>query len=382
MRNGTLTLSHDAWFLRVYVGTATRKDKAGKVIRDSKTGRPKRFAVQRAFRLGHKSEFMNKGEVRRKADEKMLQLRKAGSKGASSIGLDLFLRFWYLGVAKEQVRPSTYREYKGMYERYIRGREEAQHRLWEYDTAKCQQLLQGIADDHQLSKTSLQHIKHFLSGAFRTAALAGLREGNPVTLTKIPRNTAPANKPIAYDLATVQRVLRRLRSDKQAVAAVSIAAFAGLRLSEIAGLQWDDYGADELTVRRTRVNGVEGLPKSEASGAAVPVVPPLALALNRYRKAANGNSRMFDCDLVALGRRRVSKAFRAAKAEWHGWHCFRRGLASTLFQLGTDDLTVQKILRHSEVVVTRESYIRVRDEKVQLAMERLTRELSKRVASK
>ena len=35
--------------------------------------------------------------------------------------------------------------------------------------------------------------------------------------------------------------------------------------------------------------------------------------------------------------------------KWHGWHAFRRGLASVLYGLGADDLTVLRILRHSKV---------------------------------
>jgi integrase len=63
--------------------------------------------------------------------------------------------------------------------------------------------------------------------------------------------------------------------------------------------------------------------------------------------------------------------------EWKGWHAFRRGLASTLFELGCDDLTVQRILRHSKVSVTREHYIRLRDPKVEDAMSRLSKALDK-----
>lgn len=56
---------------------------------------------------------------------------------------------------------------------------------------------------------------------------------------------------------------------------------------------------------------------------------------------------------------------------WRGWHSFRRGLASTLFELGCDDLTVQRILRHAKVTVTREHYIKLRDPKLEDAMSRL-----------
>jgi len=225
---------------------------------------------------------------------------------------DLPLQLTDLGRAARASLPSTgwlyphrgYREYQGMYERYIRGRDEAQLRLWEYDTPRVQQLLQGIVDDHDLSKTSMQHIKHFLSGAFRAAALGGLREGNPVTLTKIPRTARPAKKPPAYPLATTRRVLSKLRGDHEAVAVVSVAAYAGLRMSEIAGLHWDDYadgqltnGIRELTVRRTRVRNVEGPPKSDASGASIPVVPALAKTLAAWHRHQSPSSeRMFTCD--------------------------------------------------------------------------------------
>ena len=53
---------------------------------------------------------------------------------------------------------------------------------------------------------------------------------------------------------------------------------------------------------------------------------------------------------------------------WRGWHSFRRGLASTLFELGCDDLTVQRILRHAKVTVTREHCTKPRDPKVEEAM--------------
>jgi integrase len=58
----------------------------------------------------------------------------------------------------------------------------------------------------------------------------------------------------------------------------------------------------------------------------------------------------------------------SAGIHWRGWHSFRRGVASNLFQLGVDELTVQRILRHSKVNVTRERYIKVRDGRIEIAM--------------
>jgi len=48
--------------------------------------------------------------------------------------------------------------------------------------------------------------------------------------------------------------------------------------------------------------------------------------------------------------------FEGQAVSWHGWHAFRRGLATNLHQLGVVDIVIQAILRHSDVAVTRESY--------------------------
>ena len=44
--------------------------------------------------------------------------------------------------------------------------------------------------------------------------------------------------------------------------------------------------------------------------------------------------------------------------EWRGWHAFRRGLATNLHTLGVDDKTIQAILRHSNVSLTINVYIK------------------------
>jgi integrase len=48
----------------------------------------------------------------------------------------------------------------------------------------------------------------------------------------------------------------------------------------------------------------------------------------------------------------------ASRPGWHGFHAFRRGLATNLHDLGVDDKTIQAILRHSSVAVTQNSYIK------------------------
>jgi integrase len=43
---------------------------------------------------------------------------------------------------------------------------------------------------------------------------------------------------------------------------------------------------------------------------------------------------------------------------WHGWHAFRRGLATNLNRLGVADKTIQSILRHADISTTMNLYVK------------------------
>jgi integrase len=59
------------------------------------------------------------------------------------------------------------------------------------------------------------------------------------------------------------------------------------------------------------------------------------------------------------------------RPEWHGWHAFRRGLATNMHDLGVPDMTIQAILRHANVAVTQNSYIKTLDSQSIAAMRQL-----------
>ena len=64
---------------------------------------------------------------------------------------------------------------------------------------------------------------------------------------------------------------------------------------------------------------------------------------------------------------------------WHGWHAFRRGLATNLHALGADDKTIQAILRHSSIGLTMNVYVKTVSESQLNAMDALDAELQKKL---
>jgi integrase len=70
---------------------------------------------------------------------------------------------------------------------------------------------------------------------------------------------------------------------------VALAAFAGLRAGEVRGLRWTDVDRKRgvITVRRSRVAGVDGTPKS-GHGRVVPIAAPLLPHLEQARNRKKG----------------------------------------------------------------------------------------------
>jgi integrase len=371
-RKGSLRLDHDSWYLRTYIN-----------------GR------QRSYRLGHRRDFISKDEVHAAADRKLLELRQVTSGSMARIPLEGFIAKWYLVTG--DWRPSTLAGYGKMYRRYIRGTQWAGRPLWEYQTRHVQDFLRETNGKYKLSKATLRHIKAFLSGVFRASVIAGFRETNPVRDAIVPKSAKPEREVGIYTLAEVEAILAALSMGKdelQRVAhcAVAVAAFSGLRLAEIQGLTWGavDFAEETIEVKATRWRSHTSEPKSKASKSWVPMLPRLRDALLDYQaserrtssarlrsgRAANSDyepSALFTVSLADLGHSLIKPTLRRATIKWKGWHAFRRSLATNLFELGVDDLVVSRILRHSGVQITRDSYIRSKDKRMTDAMERLGR---------
>ena len=119
-------------------------------------------------------------------------------------------------------------------------------------------------------------------------------------------------------------------------------------------------------------------PKTDASIDKVPVIPSLRTVLNEYRKTVpnnptdwifDGNRKHTPLNLANLVRREMLPNLKPGT--WHGWHGFRRGLATRLHEAGVQLEVIQEILRHSDPKVTQDSYIVVKSDKTTQAMQKV-----------
>ena len=76
-------------------------------------------------------------------------------------------------------------------------------------------------------------------------------------------------------------------------------------------------------------------------------------------------------DLGKLAQQLIRPVVEVLRLDWYGWHGFRRGVASNLYELGADEKVVQRILRHAKSHVTKDRYIKAFDPAVFAAIKKL-----------
>ena len=355
-QKGYLYEDHGAWYVQ-YRQRISQLDGSSQLKRVSKC-------------LGRSNDFSNIFEVEKSRESFMQSVNQDRLSTNSRITLTAFVEGLYLPWTKEERRASTSTGHRQIWINHLHDRV-GELRLREFRTVDASRMLRAVAKEKDLTKTTLQHIKSVLSTIFTCAKNEGAFDGaNPVDGVLIPWNAREPGETHAYDLGQVLQILDLL--PLLAKNLIATAAFAGLRRGELRGLEWTDYTGTEIKINRSMWRSVVSLPKTRASRDSVPINPALAEILDAYRRSA-GNPEfgsVFRSDdglpinLDNVVRRMIRPALEAIDLPWHGWHAFRRGLASNLYAMGASDKVVQRILRHSRPHVTKERYIKVFDRTV------------------
>lgn len=361
-QQGQVFKSHGAWFVRYYENQMVD----GQSIRRRVT---KRLAAV-------SPQFSREGDLHDEVQKVMDPVNRVATTPEGSLLLDDFVDRHFLPWVEAKRKPSTRKFYAEAYDNHIRSRV-GQTRLKDFTARHAQQVLDGIAG---LSHSSGLRIKTAMSAVFSYAIRLGfVTGGNPVREARAEgKRTDP--KLHAYTLKECQWMLERLMEPARTV--VALAAFTGLRESEIRGLQWTDYDGAYLHVRRSIWRTHVGDTKTKESASAVPVISPLRKILDLHKRRDGvgpwifvGQKKGFALNLDNLCARDIRPI---VGTRWHGWHGFRRGLATNLFELGVPVETAKIILRHANVSTTQAHYVVLKSQREgKAAMHKLEKAVSK-----
>lgn len=367
-----------------------------------------RKQICRKLDVAFAGEFRTRKSIQSFVD-KVLQPINAGAVTPQSTQLVTeFVHSYYIPeYIERELRPSSQKQFKDTFRNHIAPRL-GQCTLRSFRTVHAQKILDDIAAQGILGKSSLKHCKSALSGIFAQAKRLGVIDTvNPADDTKLHKGRGSPGATHAYDLGEIATMLARLPEPAHTI--VQTAAFSGLRHSELRGLTVDAFDAEhrQLHVRQSVWNSHTTEPKTAASKASVPLIRQLALALEAHIgrmgrfaepgkplfQAGNGKplnlanlvrrtvrpaiERCIECHKSAGDHEEAGHPFKSDPAcRWHGWHAFRRGLATNLHELGVDDKSIQAILRHSDLRTTTNIYIRSREKTRNAAMDLLENSLT------
>jgi len=301
---------------------------------------------------------------------------------------------WRLAVPagnELHIEQSTVAGYRDIFANHIRNHPIAKTKARDVDTRLVRTFLESRPQN--LSHKTHLRIKSFLSGVFAWAIQErSFFEANPVEGVKVggerkrtAENLTVREKKIrasnshAYTLAEVAEMLDKLSEPARTVCAV--AAFTGLSRSELRGLKWADYDGERLNIRRKVWNTHVGEPKTEARESGILVISVLRKILAKYKAQFppvgdgwifRGEKLHRPLDLDNLSRKDIPLFINGA---WFGWHSFRRGLGTRLYENGTSDKDVQMILRHANVSTTMAYYILPNREQSEKALRKLDKTL-------
>jgi integrase len=368
----------------------TRRPKGAGSIRNRGTERAPRWFAYHYVVLDGRRRQVSDGPFSRKADaeawlrDELKLAREGRATVPTRITVAELLDDW-LAVARPQLSPNTRAEYQRVASKRLRPHI-GDVRLTELRPAHIARMLEhlrrpganrrGTTRDKGLSETSLQHTLGVLRTALSWAVRQRLISYNPADDVDRPQREDREMR--VWSAEGLARFLDH-PADDRLHPLFRLAAFTGMRRSELLGLRWSDVDLEAATisVRRTRTRvGYEmheaARTKTRAGTRVVDIDPATVAVLRRWAKAQKAerlawgpaytdsgyvftaeNGRPLHADHAA---NRFARLVHAAGVTTIRFHDLRHTHASLLLARGTPVLDVSRRIGHASAAMTLDVY--------------------------
>jgi integrase len=336
--------------------------------------------------------------LEREAKKIAAELIRPLNQGLESIGsgtnFSRYVDTTYIPIVLPLMAKSTQGRYKGVIENYLRP---AFGKLCLRDlTPLSIQRYFSEMSSSPLTHESRDKIRDVLSGILGSAVQYQLLIKNPAESIRLPAERVGRKRPKPYlTPEQFEQLIEHIPEPYGTM--VYVAIYTGLRVSELAGLRWNDVSANAITIDERFCRGDWGAPKSDASNATIAVnrcvierIHRLKLltvtvkaghSVRKYRvvKADGPYDLVFQS--VKDGRpmrdnniltRHIKPAARKMGLGFVNWRCLRTSHATWLKIVGADPKDIQGQLRHSRISTTMDIYTQFVPESQQKAVGKLS----------
>ncbi len=337
---------------------------------------------------------MSEREAQKVAAEYMRPLNQGLQSLGSATNFNSYVTDTYIPVVMPLLAKSTRSRYEGVISNYLFP---AFGKLCLRDlTALSAQKYFSALSTSKLAHESRDKIRDVLSSILGSAVTYGLLVSNPVENVRMPaeRRGRRINKPYLYPQQFDELVSR---IPEPYASMVYVAIYTGLRVSELAGLRWDDLSHNSITVDERFCRGDWGAPKSDASNATIrvnrcvierihrlkllTVEVRAGLAVRKYRVVKSDGPTDLVFQSLRDGKplrdnnilcRFIKPAARALGLPWVNWRSLRTSHAVWLKMAGADVKDAQGQMRHARASTTLDIYQQFVPESQNGAVERLS----------
>ena len=220
-----------------------------------------------------------------------------------------------------------------------------------------------------LSQKSKVHIRSLIGQLWNHAMLCRYvpHTPNPMELVTIRGATKREHKPRSLTAEQFQLFLRQLDEPVRTIALVCVCF--GLRISECLALKWSDVDwlNARLSVKRGIVRQVVGELKTEGSERTIPMDAEMLAVLHAWRQRSEfaGDADWIFASPLKFGRQPLSyphvwhsfqEGSKRAGLGTFGTHTMRHTYRSWLDAGGTKPAVQQKMMRHSDIRTTMNTY--------------------------
>jgi integrase len=330
----------------------------------------RRHVLGRAI-LGQREAEKIRDEFLRPANQGMVKL-------GSATKFEDYVESVYKPVVLPTMAKSTRDRAMSVYENYLRP-SFGEVCLRDITPLTVQRYVSGMAG-WKLSQESKDKVRDVLSSILGTAMRYGLLINNPVEGVRLPAaKSGRRSKP--YISQEQFNLLLNSVAEPYATM-IFVAAYTGLRVSELIGLRWRNVHKDCIGIEERYCRGDWGAPKSAASNAVIPVnlavidrihrLKRLTVevragrALRRYPAVKSSAPDYLVFQSVKKGApmrdnnilvRHIKPAARAIGLPWVNWQVLRRSFAMRLKKQGADVKDAQALMRHSKASTTLDVYM-------------------------
>jgi integrase len=273
--------------------------------------------------------------------------------------------------------------------------------LRDLTTITLQKYFNGLSVGH----SAKLKVKDVLASVLTSAVRYGLLIRNPLDGIQLPapktgKKTKPHITPEQFNL-----LVNSIAEPYSTM--VFVCVLAGLRVSELIGLKWEDVSKDALTIDERFSRGEWGCPKTNASSATVGVDSSVIRRIQQLKElevtinwGARGAKKTFKAlrsaepgDLVFQSlrngstmsdhnilSRHIKPAGQKLGIGFVNWQVLRRSYATWLVEAGADPKAVQGQMRHSRIATTMDIYAQFVPDSQRRAVAQMMKLVDDRVA--